>query len=144
MTEEVFPEWNDDVISEAFYTAKPPSLTPKPRESINFVDQFLALGSRVRDGITQRQAKDSPLDVVATMKFDGLLKEIIKEETNFGLELNYLETTVFMMHPLISRHKLAIKKGPIMRRLGHVIQEASQRKPQLTPSGQGTSMDQAG
>ena len=54
VTEEVFTEANDDVILEAFHTVKPPSLPPAPREFINFVEQFLALGRRVRDGITQR------------------------------------------------------------------------------------------
>ena len=75
VTEEVFTQGNDDVILEAFHTVKPSSLTPTPREFINFVEQFLALGHRIRDGITQRQAKDRLLDVIATMKVDGLLKE---------------------------------------------------------------------
>ena len=44
VTEEVFTEANDDVILEAFHTVKPSSLTPTPREFINFVEQFLALG----------------------------------------------------------------------------------------------------
>ena len=57
VTEEVFTEANDDVILEAFHTVKPSSLTPTPREFINFVEQFLALGRRVRDATTQRQAK---------------------------------------------------------------------------------------
>ena len=122
VTEEVFTEAHDDVILS--------SLTPTPREFINFVEQFLALGRRVRDGITQRQAKDRLLDVIATMKVDGLLKEIIKEETKVGLEFNYLEMIVFVMNPLMSHHKLAIKKGHIMRRLRHAIQEAPQPKPQ--------------
>ena len=122
VTEEVFTEANDDVILEAFHTVKPSSLTPTPREFINFVEQFLALGRRVRGRITQRQAKDRLLDVIATMKLDGLLKEIIKEETKVGLEFNYLEMIVFVMNPLMSRHKLPIKKGHIMRRLGHAIQ----------------------
>ena len=80
VTEEVFVEANDDVILDAFHTVKPSSLSPTPREFINFVDQFLALGRRVCDGITQRQAKDGLLDVIATMKVDGLLKEIINKE----------------------------------------------------------------
>ena len=79
VTEEVFTEANDDVILEAFRTVKPSSLTPTPRKFINFVEHFLALGRSVCDGITQRQAKDRPLDVIATIKVDGLLKEIIKE-----------------------------------------------------------------
>ena len=91
VTEEVFTDANDDVILEAFNTVKPSSLTPTPREFINFVEQFLALGRRIRDGITQRQAKDRLLDVIPTMKVDGLLKEIIKKETRVGLEFNYLE-----------------------------------------------------
>ena len=114
VTEEVFTEANDDVILEAFHTVKPSSLTPTLREFINFVEQFLALGRRVRDEITQRQAKDRLLDVIATMKVDGLLKEIIKEETKVGLEFNYLELIVLVVNPLMSRHELAIKKGHIM------------------------------
>ena len=135
VTEEVFTEANDDVILEAFHTVKPSSLTPTPRKFINFVEQFLTLGRRVRDAITQRQAKDRLLDVIATLKVDGLLKEIIKEETKVGLQFNYLEMIVFVMNPLMSRHKLAIKKGHIMRRLGHAIQESPQPKP-LTPPNQ--------
>ena len=88
MTEEVFTEANNDVILEAFHTVKPSSLTPTPREFITFVEQFLALGRRVHDRITKWQAKDRLLDVIATMKVDGLLKEIIKEETKDGLEFN--------------------------------------------------------
>ena len=122
------------MILEAFHTVKSSSLTPTPREFINFVEQFLALGRRVRDGITQRQAKDRLLDVITTMKVDGLLKEIIKEETKVGLEFNYLEMIVFMMNPLMSRHKLAIKKGHIMRRLEHAIQESLQPKPWTPPN----------
>ena len=38
VTEEVFTEANDDVILEAFHTVKPSSLTPTPREFINFVE----------------------------------------------------------------------------------------------------------
>ena len=57
VTEEVFTERIDDMILEAFHTVKPSSLTPTPREFIHFVEQFLASGRRVRDGITQRQAK---------------------------------------------------------------------------------------
>ena len=135
VTEEVFKVANDDVILESFHTVKPSSLTSTPREFINFVEQFLALGRRVRDGITQRQAKDQLLDVIATMKVDGLLKEIIKEETKVGLEFNYLEMIVLVMNPLMSRHKLPIKKGPIMRRLRHAIQESPQPKP-WTPRNQ--------
>ena len=135
--EEVFTEANDDVILEAFHTVKPSSLTPAPREFINFVEQFLALGRPVRDGITQGQANDQLLDVIATMKVDGLLKEIIKEETKVGLEFNYLKMIVFVMNPLMSPHKLAIKKGHIMRRLGQAIPEASQPKPQLPPQRTG-------
>ena len=125
-TEEIFTEANDDVILEAFHTVKPSSLSPTPRGFINFLEQFLALGRRVRDGIRQRQAKDRLLDVIATMKVDWLLKEIIKEETKVGLEFNYLEIIVFVMNPLMSRHKMAIKKGYIMRRLGHAIQDSPQ------------------
>ena len=40
------------------------------------------------------------------------------------------------MNPLMSIHKLAIKKGHIMRRLGHAIQELPQPKP-WTPQNQG-------
>ena len=76
------------MILEASHRVRPSSLTPTPREVINFVEQFLALGRRIRDGIMQRQAKDRLLDVIATMKVDGLLKEIIKEETKVGLEFN--------------------------------------------------------
>ena len=137
VTEEVFTEANDDVILEAFHTVKPSSLTPTPREFINFVAHFLALGRRVRDGITQRQAKDTLLNVIATMKVDGLLKEIFEEETKVGLEFNYLEMIVYVMNPFMSRHKLAIKKGHIMRRLGYAIPEAPQRKPQVPPQRTG-------
>ena len=73
VTEEVFTEANNDVILDAFHTVTPSSLTPPPREFINFFEQFPALGRRVRDGITQRQAKDRLLDDIATMKVDGLL-----------------------------------------------------------------------
>ena len=135
VTEEVFTEASDDVILEAFHTVTPSSPTATPREFINFVEQFLALGHLVRDRITQRQAKDRLLDVIATMKVDGLLKEIINEETKFGLEFNYLEIVMFVMNHLMSRHKLAIKKGHIMRRLGHAIQESPQPKP-WTPRNQ--------
>ena len=85
VTEEVFTEANDDVILEAFHTVKQSSLTPTPRAFIYFVEQFLALGRRVCDRNTQWQAKDRLLDVIATMKLDRLLKEIIKEETKVGL-----------------------------------------------------------
>ena len=49
----------------------------------------------------------------------------------------------FVMNPLMSRHRLAIKKGHIMRRLGHAIQESPQPKPwtlpnQVNPQGTGT------
>ena len=134
VTEEVFTEANEDVILQAFHTVKPSSLTPTPRDFINFVEQFLALGRRVRDGITQRPAKDRLLDVIATMKVDGLLKKIIKEETKVGFEFNWLEMIVFVMSPLMSRHKLSIKKGHIMRRLGHAIQESPQPKPWTPPN----------
>ena len=133
VTEEVFTKANNDVILEAFHTVKPSSLTRTPREFINFAEQFLALGRRVRDGITQRQAKHQLLDVIVTMKVDGLLKEILKEETQVGLEFNYLEMIIYVMNPLMSRHKLAIKKGHIMRRLGYAIPEAPQPKPKVPP-----------
>ena len=126
VTEEVFTEANDNLILEAFPTVRLSSPTPMPHEFINFAEQFLALGRRVRDGITQRQAKDRLLDVSATMKVDGLLKGIIKKETEVGLEFNYLETIVYVMNPLMSRHKLAIKKGHIMPRLAYAIPEAPQ------------------
>ena len=80
VTDEFSTEANDDVTLEAAPIIKPSSLTPTLLEFINFVEQFLALGYRVRHGITQRQAKDRLLDVIATMKVDRLLKEIIKEE----------------------------------------------------------------
>ena len=134
VTEKVFTKANDDVILEAFNTVKPSSLTPTPREFINFVEQFLALGRRVRDGITQRQANNQLLDVIATIKVDGLLKEIIKEETKVGVEFNYLGIKILSMNPLMSRHKLAIKKGYIMRRLGHAIQESPQPRPWTPPN----------
>ena len=70
---------------------------------------------------------------MATMKVDELLKEIIKDETKFGLEFNYLEVIIFVMNPLMYRHKLAIKKGHIMRRLGDAIQESPQSKPWTPP-----------
>ena len=123
VTEEIFTEANDDVILEAFRTIKPSSLTPMPREFVNVVEEFLVLGRRVRDGITQRQAKYRLLDVVAAMKVDGLLKE-----TKVGLEFNYLELMIFRMNPLMSRHKLNIKKGHIVRRVGHALQESPQPK----------------
>ena len=134
MTEEVFTEANNDVILEAFHTVKPSSLTPTPREFINFLEQFLALGRRVCDGITQGQTKDGLLDVIATMKVEGLLKEIIKEETKVGLDINYPEMIVFVMNPLMSRHKLVIKNGHIMQRLGHAIKESPQPKPWTPPN----------
>ena len=134
VTEDVFVEAKDDVILEAFHTVKPSSLTSTPREFITLVEQFTALGRRVRDRITQRQAKDRLLDVIATMKVEGLLKEIIKEENKVGLEFNYLEMIVFMKNPLMSRHKLAIKKGHIMGRLGHAILESPQPKPWTPPN----------
>ena len=49
VTEEVFTEANHDVILEAFHTIKPSSLTPAQHGFINLVEQFLALGCRVRD-----------------------------------------------------------------------------------------------
>ena len=134
VTEEVFTEANDDVILEAFHTVKPSSLTPTPREFINFVEQFLALGRRLRDRTTQRQAEDRLLDVIATMKVDGLLKEIIKEEAKAGQEINYLGMIVFVTNALMSLHELAIKKGHIMRRPGHVIKELPQPKPWTPPN----------
>ena len=73
------------------------------------------------------------MDVIATMKVDGLLKEIIKEETKVGLKFNYLKMIVYVMNPRMSRHKLAIKKGHIMQRLGYAIPEAPQPKPQVPP-----------
>ena len=60
------------------------------------------------------------------MKVDGLLKEIFKEDTKVGLEFNYLEMIVYVMNSLMSRQKLAVKKGHIMRRLAYAIQEAPQ------------------
>ena len=75
VTEEVFREGNNVVILEAFHTVKPSSPTPTPHELINFVEQCLALGRRVRDRITQRQAKEHLLDVIATMRVDGLLNK---------------------------------------------------------------------
>ena len=131
VTEEVFTEANDDVTLEAFQTVQLSSLTSTPREFINFVEQFLALSRRVRDRITQLQAKDRLLHVMATMKVDGLLKEIFKEETKVGLEFNYLEMIVFLMNPLMPRHKFAIKRGHIMLRLGQAIPEAPHSKPQV-------------
>ena len=125
------------MIFKAFHTFKRSSLTPTPREFINFVEQFLALGRRVRDGITQRQAKDRLLDVIVTMKVDGVLKEINKEGTKVWLEFNYLEMIVYVMNTLMSRHKLVIKKGHIMRRLGCAIPEAPQPRPQVPPQRTG-------
>ena len=134
VTGEVFTEAKDNLILEAFHTVKPSSLTPMPHEFINFVEQFLALGRRVRDGIRQRQAKDRLLDVIATMKVNGSLKEIIKEDTKVGFEFDYLQMIMFVMNPLMSRHKLAITKGHIMRPLKHVIQESPQPKPRTLPN----------
>ena len=65
---------------------------------------------------------------------DGLLKEIIREATKIGLEFNYLGMIEFVMNPLMSCHKMAIKKGHIMRRLGHAIQESPQPKPWTPPN----------
>ena len=48
------------------------------------------------------------------------------------------------MNPLMSRHKLAIKKGHIMRRLGQAIPEAPQPSPKCLLNRPGTSMDRAG
>ena len=137
VTEEVSTKANDDVILEPFYTVKPSSLTPTPSEFINFVEKISGLGRRVSDGITQRQARVPLLDVIATMKGDGLFKEIIKEEIKVGLEFNYLEIIVYLMNPLMSRNKLAIKKEHIMRRLGYAILEAPQPKPQVLPQRTG-------
>ena len=67
------------------------------------------------------------------MKVDGLLKEIIKEETKVGLEFNFLEMIVYAMYPLMFRYELAIKKGHIMRRLGYAMPVAPQPKPQVPP-----------
>ena len=135
VTEEVFTEANNDVIRETFHTVKLSSLTPTPRDFINFVEQILAFGRRVRGGITQRQAKDRLLDVIATTWVDGLLTEIIKEETQVQLEFDYFEMIIFVLKCLMSRHKLAIKKGHMMRRLGHAFQESPQPKP-WTPLNQ--------
>ena len=79
----------------------------------------------------QRQVKYRLLDVIPTMKVDGLLKEIVKEETKFGLELNFIGLIILVMNPLKSRRILAIMKGHIIRRSGHGIQEAPQSKPQV-------------
>ena len=68
------------------------------------------------------------------MKFDGLLKVIIKEETKVGLEFNYLEMIVLVMNCLSSRHKRAVKKGHIMRRLGHAFEESPHPKPWTPPN----------
>ena len=76
------------------------------------------------------------------MKVDGFLKEIIKEDTKVGLEFNYVKMIVFVMNPLMSRHKLAIKKGHIMRPLGHAIQESPQPKP-WTPPNEGNPQQTA-
>ena len=71
------------------------------------------------------------------MEVDGLLKEIIKEKTKVGLEFNNLEMILYVMNPLMCRHKLVIKKGHIMRRLGYAISEAPQPKPQVRPQRTG-------
>ena len=89
------------MILEAFHTVTPSSLTPTPPEFLNFVEQFLTLGRHVRDGILQQQVKDRLLDVIATMKVDELLREIIKEETKVWLEFNYLETIAYVMNALM-------------------------------------------
>ena len=68
---------------------------------------------------------------------DGLLKEPFKEVTKVGLEFSYLEMIVYVMNPLMSRHKLAIKKGHVMRRLAYAIPEAPQPKPQVPPQRTG-------
>ena len=65
---------------------------------------------------------------------DRLLKEIIKEETKVELEFHYLEMIAFVMNPLMSRDRLAIKMGHIMRRLWHAIQETPQPKPWTRPN----------
>ena len=82
------------------------------------------------------KAKHPLLDVVATIKVDGLLEEMIKEETKVSLEFNYLEMIVFIMNPLISGHRLKIQKVHIMKRLRHAIQEVPQRKPLQQPPNQ--------
>ena len=138
VTEEVVTEENNDVFLEAFDTVKRFSLTPTPLEFINFLEHFLALGRPVRDGITQRQAKDRLLDVIATMMVHGLLKEIIKEETRVGTECNDLEMIVYVMNPHTSGHELTIKKQHTMRRLGYAIPEA-QVPPQQKGNKSGSS-----
>ena len=137
VTEEVFTEANDDVSLEAFHTVKPSSISLTPSEFITFVEQLSALGRQVRDRITQRQTNNRLLDVVATMKVDGLLKVFMKEETKVGPEFNYLEMIIFLMNPLMSRHKFAIKKGHIIRRLWHAIQQTLQPKAPSAPSTDG-------
>ena len=59
VTEEVFTGANDDVILKAFHTVKPSSLKPTRREVFNFVEDILALGSRICDEGTQREGKTS-------------------------------------------------------------------------------------
>ena len=59
VTEEIFTEVNNNVILEAFHTVQPSSPTHTPCEFINLVERLLALCRRVRDGITQRQARGS-------------------------------------------------------------------------------------
>ena len=71
------------------------------------------------------------------MKVDGLLREIIREETKVGPEFNYLGMILYVMNPLMCRHKLVIKKGHIMRRLGYAISEAPQLKPEVPPQRTG-------
>ena len=44
---------------------------------------------------------------------------------------------VFLMNPLMSRHKLAIKKGNIMRRVGYAIPQVPQPEPQVSPQRTG-------
>ena len=61
----------------------------------------------------------------------GCSRKSSKRGTKVGLEVNYLEMIVYVMNPLKSRPKLAIKKGHIMRRLGYAIPEAPQPKPQV-------------
>ena len=130
----------------------PPRWPPEVEESLvtersNLKPQTLS--RRVRDGITQRQVEDRLLDVIATMKVDGLLKKIIKEESKVGLEFNYLGMIIFVMSPSCPATNWPSRRGTSCDDLG--MPSRNRRNPSHGPrrtkrtlNGRGTRMDWAG